>query len=73
MNRYYISISTCYTPNPNIIDEDTLDQAERGENYLNPDDFMFHCEASSMEDAVKCYWKEFSEHWNQIEGESDHP
>lgn len=73
MNCYYIRLSTYNTPNPCIIDEDTLIQAERGENYLDPEDFMLLCEASSMEDATKVYWKEFSENWNQIEGERDHP
>lgn len=73
MNRYYIRTLTYNTPNPDIIDEATIEQAERGENYLDPDDFMLLCYADSMEEAVKNYWKEVSQNWNEIEGESDHP
>ena len=38
-----------------IIDERTLEDAENGKNYLNPDDFMFLCEANSLEDAQDKY------------------
>lgn len=38
-----------------IIDERTLENAENGNNYLNPDDFMFLCEADSLEDAQDKY------------------
>lgn len=38
-----------------IIDEVTLEDAEKGKNYLNPDDFMFLCEANSLEDAQDKY------------------
>lgn len=34
-----------------IIDEKTLEDAENGNNYLNPDDFMFLCEADNLENA----------------------
>lgn len=61
MNRYYIDIRTYCTPQPHIIDEATLDQAERGGNYLNPDDFMLLCEAASMADAIKCHAQEYGQ------------
>lgn len=38
-----------------IIDERTLEDAENGKNYLNPDDFMFLCEADTLEDAQDKY------------------
>lgn len=38
-----------------IIDQETLEDAESGKNYLNPDDFMFLCEADSLEDAQDKY------------------
>ena len=38
-----------------IIDQGTLEDAENGKNYLNPDDFMFLCEANSLEDAQDKY------------------
>lgn len=41
-----------------IIDEDVLAEAERGNNYLNPDDFMFHLDAESYEEARDAYLKE---------------
>lgn len=38
-----------------IIDEKTLKEAEQGLNDLRPDDFMFLCEADSLEDAQDKY------------------
>lgn len=38
-----------------IIDERTLEDAESGKKHLNPDDFMFLCEADSLEDAQDKY------------------
>lgn len=41
-------------------------------NYLDPEDYMFHCEANSLEDAVEKYWDEFSEMVFDYEAEKDH-
>ena len=61
MTNYFIKIATYGTNEPMIIDETTMEQAERGENHLNPDDFMFHCEANTMEEAAEQYLEEFSQ------------
>lgn len=61
MKTYYIETRTYGTNMPNIIDEETMYQAEHGMNYLNPDDFMFHCEADCMHDAKEQYWEEFTQ------------
>lgn len=73
MNNYFVNIMSYCTATPIIIDEETLLQAERGENYLDPEDFMFLCEAPSMAEAIKCHDEEFSRHLNDIEGERLHP
>lgn len=73
MKTYYIKSETYGTGTPNIIDEETMIQAEQGKNYLNPDDYMFHCEADCMEDAEEQYWKEFSEMAFDRIAESCHP
>ena len=38
-----------------IINERTLEDAENGKNYLNPDDFMFLWNADNLEDAQDKY------------------
>ncbi len=73
MNNYYVNIFTYCTSTPHIIDEETMLQAERGENYMNPEDFMFLCEAPSMVEAIECHDEERSRHLNDIEGERYHP
>lgn len=73
MNNYYIRILTYGTSAPHIIDEETLLQAERGENYLNPDDFMFHCEAHTMEEAIEYHDEERSRAMFDKEAERLHP
>ena len=55
MREYYIATLTYGTSQPIIIDEEAMYQAERGMNYLNPDDFMFLCEATCMADAKEQY------------------
>lgn len=52
MANYYIDYKNS---GEHIIDEATLKSAEAGKNYLNPDDFMFLCEADSLEDAQDKY------------------
>lgn len=73
MKEYYIRIATYGTNTPHIIDEETMYQAERGMNYLNPDAFMFHCEADCLNDAKDQYWEEFSKMANDAFGERMHP
>lgn len=64
---YFIDINQLNNPQATIIDEATLDAAERGENYLNPDDFIFHGEYDSPEDAYQALWNEQGErlYWEQ--------
>lgn len=73
MTTYYISMKTWDNLDAIIIDEATLEAAEHGLNYLNPDDFTFLCEADSMEQAKEIWAKE----WNQMVGdrlmEANHP
>ena len=73
MREYYIEISTYGTNTPNIIDEEAMYQAERGLNYLNPDDFMFHCESNCLHDAKEQYWEEFSQMAFDHDAEKVHP
>jgi hypothetical protein len=73
MEEYYIRISTYGTNEPHIVDEESMYQAERGMNYLSPDEFMFLCEAECLHDAEEQYWKEFSETAFDEEGERTHP
>ena len=73
MKNFYIQISTYETETPNIIDEATLEQAERGENYLNPDDFTFLCEAESASAANEAYFDEISKAFFERFAEALHP
>lgn len=64
---YFIDITQLNDPDAPIIDEATLDAAERGENYLNPDDFIFHGEYADIEEARQAHWDERGErlYWEQ--------
>ena len=73
MKTYYIRIDTWATPNPHIIDEEAMYQAERRMNYLNPDDFMYLCDADCLAEAKEYYWEEFSRGANDAEAERIHP
>jgi hypothetical protein len=73
MKEFYVRIATYGTNTPHIIDEEAMHQAERGMNYLNPDEFMFHCEADCMHDAEELYWEEFSRMAFDAESERMHP
>lgn len=73
MKEYYIRLNTYGTGTPHIIDEEAMYQAEHGMNYLNPDDFIFHCEADCMHDAVEQYREEFSRMAFEKEAERLHP
>ena len=55
---YFVNLSQLDDPQATIIDETTLAAAERGENYLNPDDFIFHGEFNSPEEARQAHWNE---------------
>ena len=57
-NDYYIQISTWGSDTPNIIDADTMENAELGLNYLNPEDFDYLCEADCIHDAEEFYFEE---------------
>lgn len=54
-HEYYINYKI---DNEQIIDAETLRQAEHGKNYLNPNDFMFLCEAENMHEAEQYYRRE---------------
>lgn len=73
MKEFYIRISTYGTNMPHIIDEVSMNQAEKGMNYLDPDEFMFHCVAECLYDAEEQYWKEFSKMAIDKEAERRHP
>jgi hypothetical protein len=73
MKTYYIRIETWGTTTPDIIDEEAMYQAERRMNYLNPDDYMFLCDAQNMAEATETYWEEFSKAAFDAEAERLHP
>ena len=73
MKPYYIRTETYGTNKPHIIDEEAMYQAERGMNYLNPDEFMFLCEDENMAGATEQYWEEFSRMANDKFAEAMHP
>lgn len=73
MKEFYIRISTYGTNTPHIVDEEAMYQAERGMNSLDPDEFMFLCEATCLHDAIEQYWEEFSEMAFDKEAERLHP
>lgn len=55
---YFVNMNQMDDPQAVIIDEATLDAAERGENYLNPDDFIFHGEYADIKEARQELWNE---------------
>ena len=61
MKKFYIKKSTYGTRAPRIIGEEQMNfivtKAEEGLDSFNPDDYMFHCEAENVLDAVNHYWK----------------
>lgn len=70
MKNYYVDLGNLFDPEALIIDEETLEAAERGENYLNPNHFIFHGEFKSMEDARQQHCNEC---WDARYAEKDHP
>lgn len=73
MGEYYIRIATYGTPFPDIIDDETMFQAEIGMNYLDPEEFMYLCDGDSMHDAEEQYFEEFSQMSNDEFAEKMHP
>lgn len=73
MKSYYIRTATYGTETPHIVDEEQIYQAERGMNYLNPDEFNYLCEAGCMKDAEEQYWEEFSKSVLDYLSEKNHP
>lgn len=55
MASFYINYRNNRLLEEQIIDEKTLQDAEKGLNYLNPDDFIYLCDANSLEEAEDKY------------------
>lgn len=72
-NDYYIQLSTWGSEAPNIIDAETMENAERGLNYLNPEDFNYLCEAACAHDALEFYFEELSKAYFDSIAEAMHP
>ena len=73
MTGYHIRLDTWGTNTPNTVDDKAIYQAERGMNYLNPDDYDFLCEADSLHDAEEVYFEELSNYIFDCVAESTHP
>ena len=73
MKEFYIKLSTWGTKTPNIVDDEVIYQAERGMNYLNPDDYDFLCEADTMREAEDFYFDELSNQMLDCISEYQHP
>lgn len=73
MKAFFVSLSSWGTSTPHIIDETALEQAERGENYLDPNGFDFLCEAETMKEAFDFYFNELSEFYFGVLAEAQHP
>lgn len=72
MKNYYIKEETYGSAFPHIIDEKIMKKAELEMNYLEPDDYIFYCEADSLEEAVEKYWDDFTQMMSILEAEKDH-
>jgi hypothetical protein len=71
---FYIKTSTWGTNDPRIISEEVMQQAERGRSYINPNDYMFLCDAESAAAAEDYYWDcDFSPYVFEQMAESYHP
>lgn len=58
MKSYDIKIESYGTMNPVIVESSLVDAAERGENYMNPDEFMHWGEFETLEDALQAHYNE---------------
>lgn len=59
MKAYFINTTTWDSPDAEIIDGITLEKAEQGLNDLNPEDFLFLCEADSIDQAKEAWADNF--------------
>ena len=68
---YFINykVDSFHTCDPMVIDLKTMEKVEKGLNYLDPDDFVFLCEADSLEDAVQRHRQDLM----MAEWERSHP
>lgn len=73
MKEFYIRLFDWGEPNPQIIDDEAMYQAERGMNYLNPNEFDFLCEAETEREAEEFYINELSKDIFEQIAESTHP
>lgn len=73
MTEFYIKMSTWGTATPNIIDDEAMSQAERGMNYLDPDDYDFLCEADTVHEAEDFYFDQLSSTVFDCMAEAMHP
>ena len=64
MKSYDIKIQSYGTLDPEIVESSLVDAAERGENYLNPEEFMHYGEFESLEDALQAHYNEAAELYN---------
>ena len=53
MISFDIRIATYGTKTPDIVLSSVIDAAERGENYLNPDEYMYFGDFESIEAATQ--------------------
>lgn len=73
MTSFFVKLSTWGTAAPHIIDDEAMYQAERGLNYLNPNDYDYLCEADSLHDAEEYYADELSNAIFTAIAEAAHP
>ena len=73
MTAYFIKTATWGTSTPNIIDDEAMYQAERGMNYLNPNDYDYLCDADTAHEAEEYYFEKLSDHIFDHIAEAAHP
>lgn len=73
MTYFYIDMKTWDRLDALIIDEATLQAAEQGLNYLNPDDFYGLGEAANLEEAQAMWAKQWNESVMDAIYEANHP
>ena len=74
MKDFYINLETWGTNDPRIISDEVMQEAERGNSYINPDDYVWLCKAESGEAAEAYYWEhDFSAYCFDMMAESCHP
>ena len=58
MREWYIRTETYGTTQPHIVDEEAMYQAERGMNYINPNEFIYLCDADCLAEAIDYHAQE---------------